>query len=358
MAQAKHSTDQTLRKAFDTAYETPSTLKRLYNAVPKRVKIVSIAVMLAAVTFVLFINLGFDIAERIEWANRPSFEQRREPPYGLADRSTPQIDMTLVGGRGIPVISVTDYEAIRQEMIEAELLAMGYTLPVEEEVAEPAAEPATADTPADASAPVDAPADAAPVDGETVDPAAAEAEAVIEEAPAPALPEIVIPESQILAVAYQRHLAPLNFDDRYFSVLPPTVDTYQRGFTLDSMLHPTINCLYMVDEETGTGCGMTYAPMFIEVGEYLSVDGERYRIVAQAYPTNEEAQVAMSEVLERSRGAGQVGDFAVLRSDRTNFMYAFANDNAAFAWRQMNWVYMVTGPKFSGMEAIVEALPF
>lgn len=328
---AQHTGDaQFLRKFYDTLYKINlDNAVAVYKNTPRQVRWLALSAVGIVILTVVLIQLAAVGVEAVQWANRTPLEQRLAPPYGLEMKIVPALDTARYPEHGVPIIEMAAYEEARRA-IAAEMSA---------EITETTTAPLQEEAPA-------------PSNG-LLGRFTAAVDTALEEAEAAAEPvEVEVPEALILA-----EILP-DFDESYF-VAMPLLAGYTRSFIHDTPVHPSLNCLISVDEESNTGCGMTYPTVFMEAADYIHEEtGNSARVIMAQYENVEQAQTAVSELLLHGARAGILGNYAIRTSQPVGYYFSSANGWINFTWIHDQWVYMASVKSLADLDALIPAFPF
>jgi hypothetical protein len=331
--------EQFLRRAFDTAYQvTPENFRNFIGNMPRRVKWMIVTTLAALVLVLVLLQLTRVGIQAIEWANRPPLMERILAPYDLEARLTPNV---AAGSLELAPIPFVDSAALA----ERRALALEEAWAAAEAEAEQAAALAVAEAEAqEAVVEEQAVADgAALTDGETAGAA--------EEA-APAALEVTIDEEAVLASIQPE------VDPAYFVVLP-ALENYARTYVYDNITtHPAQSCLVVLGEADEGGCQLSYQPHYIEAADYTDGQNRVVRLVVARFESPAEARESMVEMHEEAWTTGSLGNYALVEGLQVNYFFAQVRGWQNFTWSNGSWVYSVSAPSFSQLEAFINKLAF
>lgn len=335
MAYNKYKTDNTLRKAFDTAYAAPDTVKNTYSRLPKRLLIVVIS------TLVLLVALAFLTSRTLntlEEGKQPPLITRLVAPYDLSTRYLPSIDTSLIASRPIPVID-TDFFIEQRDYL-------------------------------------------ASISSETVT--------------RDSIMDIILPGVRqdfflILPIleGYDRNfIYTIDSHPATNCIIENYRDTYVTEFACEagpvSQFIETADYLYelpappvveqqpavvAVVAETTLEAESTAEPTptpepTVDPNAYLAdltpvpANHQYVRVVAAQYETIEDAKIAIKMVFNDSRKTSVMGNFAMLQELDVNYFYGYENGWYVFTWAHDSWVYSVSSQDFLQLEDMITRLPF
>lgn len=162
-------------------------------------------------------------------------------------------------------------------------------------------------------------------------------------------------------------VAPYNLDERPVSnatqsqaLIPALIGSYLRTdqpITRSYPSSPTNQCLLgleydrdIIDPPT---CVRRYGALNVAAGHYLN-EWKAVDLAVARFPNDLSAEATMFDLLHHARNFGQVGNYAIGTGSSVDYFYSSVRGWFSFTWSQGPWIFSVSGPKLSYIEAVIE----
>ncbi len=170
--------------------------------------------------------------------------------------------------------------------------------------------------------------------------------------------DVVAGEAVVESDVSAAEAAAVEEEPAVFYVLPE-VNGYTRDrVTAETVVHPTLNCFFEVDSQTGTGCGMSFAYGFLEAADYMGDNGSPVRVTIAAYHSEWAADRSIVELYRHSRSIGSVGNYQMMATMPTNYYFAQKDGWTTFFWAKENWVFTISARSAARIDAFVNKFPY
>lgn len=109
-------------------------------------------------------------------------------------------------------------------------------------------------------------------------------------------------------------------------------------------------------------CTRTYGATHTAYGRYMSANNTPIDVIATRFQEVSHADQTLSELLRYTRSVSQVGNFSLLDDDEPDYFYGLTVSDfhrwLTFAWRQGNWIYMISAQSYDEVEKAVAVFPY